>query len=364
MNNNYFNKLQLCSMLIVLIVVPFIGGGAFSLFKSAGVDAYFSVIIGGIIGILNLLLFMYIFNYKRDISIRDKIIILFGKKFGFVINLIICILFFTICLFSMYNLINFIVSQFLAETPMLIIGILFSLVIIYINIKGIEVMSRVIFIILTINISLFFIAVLGLIPHFDFYNLKPVLEFGMKRPLIGSLYLLTMNTAPIYLLLIIPKNNIIQNEKVNKWLFVSYIISIIIILIALILTLGTLGIHLASIYQYPEYIIFKRINLFSILDRIENIIIIQWIFGLYTMVSVTVYYISNTIKFNNNSKLLPSVITLIILFTSLYIFSNNTRFNVYAYKYLPILRGSILILFLIIGIRICLKKKINKIKSL
>ena len=48
MNNNYFNKLQLCSMLIVLIVVPFIGGGAFSLFKSAGVDAYFSVIIGGL----------------------------------------------------------------------------------------------------------------------------------------------------------------------------------------------------------------------------------------------------------------------------------------------------------------------------
>ena len=359
MKNNYFNKLQLCSILIVLIVVPFIGGGALSLFKSAGVDAYFSVIIGGILGILNLFIFIYIFSYKEETSIRDKIIILFGKKFGFIINSIICILFFTISLFSMYNLINFIVSQFLAETPMLIIGIIFSLVIIYINIKGIEVMSRVILIIIIINISLFLIAVLGLIPHLDFYNLKPILEFGIKRPLIGSLYVLTMNIAPIYLLLIIPKNNIIQNDKINKWLIISYIISIIIIFTALVLTLGTLGIHLASIYQYPGYIVLKRINLFNFLDRIENIIIIQWIFGLYTMVSITVYYISNTIKFNNNSKLLPSIITLIILFTSLHIFSNNTRFNVFGYRYLPILRGSILIIFLIIGIRIWFKKESN-----
>ena len=80
MKNNYFNKLQLCSILIVLIVVPFIGGGALSLFKSAGVDAYFSVIIGGILGILNLFIFIYIFSYKEETSIRDKIIIYLEKS--------------------------------------------------------------------------------------------------------------------------------------------------------------------------------------------------------------------------------------------------------------------------------------------
>lgn len=360
MTNNRFNILQLCSMLIILMVVPLIGGGVFSLFKSAGVDSYLSIIIGGFIGVLFLFIFLFILNYEKDKPICDKINMLFGKKLGFIINLLICLLFFTISLFSMYNLINFIVSQFLAETPMLIVGLLFAMVIIYINVKGIEVMSRVFLIILVINLFLYTIAVFGLIPHFDIYNLKPFLEYGIKRPLVGSLYATTLNVAPIFLLLIIPKNNIINNNKLNKWLIVAYIFSIMIIFLALFLTLGTLGIHLASIYQYPEYIVLKRISIFNFLDRIENVIIVQWIFGLYALLSITVYYISNTIKYNNKSKLLPTIITLTILFTSLYIFGNNTKFNVFTYRYLPILRGSVLGIFFLISIIILIRKIIKK----
>ena len=344
-------------MLLILIVGPFVGSGGFVLIKSAGVDSYLSIIIGTILGIPLILLYLYINNYEKDKTIKEKINLVFGNKIGTIINFLLCLCFFTISIFTMYNLINFIVSQFLNKTPFYIVGILFSLIIIYINIKGIEVMSRTMLIITILNISLFIFAFIGLIPHIDLDNIKPFLEHGINRPLIGSFYTITMNITLLFLLLIIPKNDIVATKNFNKWIIITYFISLLIVFIFLFVTLTTLGINLASIYQYPEYIVLKRIHIFNFLDRIENIIIIQWIFGLFSIISIIVYYISNTIKTNNNNKLIPTIITFSILTLSLTFFKNNTQFNDFTYKYLPFVRLFVLILIFLISFKIFLKKK-------
>ena len=88
---------------------------------------------------------------------------------------------------------GFISSQFLPETPIFIIGFMFTLVIIYINIKGIETISRTALVIFFISMFLFIIAVFGLIGKFDVSNLKPMLEFGLKNSVKGSMYILLLN---------------------------------------------------------------------------------------------------------------------------------------------------------------------------
>lgn len=354
---NQINYLQLCSLLLMIIVTSFLGVGFIGLIKVAQIDAWLSIIIGGIIGIILICAFIYIFNYEPDLSINQKITKLFGKKLGFIINTINFLIILMIGINMMYNLVNFIVSQFLSETPYWLIGILFSLIIILANIKGIETISRTSLILVVINLVLFLISVMGLLPEIKIDNFKPFLEYGINRSLLGSIYIVTVNILPIFALLIIPKKQILENKHYKKYFFFNYILVIIIMLITLVDVIGNLGIELTSNYQYPEYILLKRISIFNFLDRIENVLVIQWIFGIFITISMVVYYLSNSIKYNHQNKFPPILITTIILILALTLFPNNTMFNQYSYYIVPYIRAILLISFILISIKIKLKRK-------
>lgn len=351
------NCLQYCSMAVLIFISCFMGFGIFSITKASGLDSYISVIISTIVGIPLILLFNYISSYEKDLPLRDKIIKLYGKKIGFIFNVLLVILFLIMGVSIMFNLNNFIVSQFLPETPLYIVGIAFSMIIIYINIKGMETMSRVALIIIFINICLFLVACFSLLPKVSLDNFKPFLENGFSRTFNGVPYILSFNIIPIFLLLIIPKNNILKNNNLNKYLMGSYFLSMLIIFVFTFITLGILGIYLVSIYQYPEYIVLKQINLFNFVDRIENIITAQWIFGLFFTISFIIHFISNSIKYNNKSKSLVVLITSLILFLSIISFKNNTFFNNYIYQIVPFIALFLMIIIIIIGITIFIKNR-------
>lgn len=359
MNKERLNCLQLFSILFFIMTAPLTGMSLIGIFKNAGVDAYICPIIASILGIPLLFIFIFLSNYKKDLTLGEKIINIFGKKIGTIINyiFILFILLFSVTL--LYNLTDFIVSQFLPETPTYIVAILFAFIIIYINIKGIETMSRVSLILFAMTIFLFIVTVLGLLPSLKVDNLMPFFEYGMKNPLSDSLYILFLNYFPIFTLLTIPKNQITDNKNYNKWLIGTYIFSTIFMFLIIITTLGSLGINLSRLYQYPEYIVLKRINLFDFLDRIENLLSIQRIFKIYISLSFFIYFISNTIKPHNKNKLLPFIIIIPIIIIPQIQYHNNTQFNNFILKYMPIYRliflGLIILVF--IGALIKYKKK-------
>ena len=113
----------------------------------------------------------------------------------------------------------------------------------------------------------------------------------------------------------------------------------------------------------PAVSALKKIVIFSFLNRVENVIILQWIFGNFVTLSIIVYYISNTIKYNNRSKILPSVIIFLILYLSFKIFKNSTIYNNYNYTYTPYVRSALVIIYIIISVVIFIKKRIKKNKS-
>ena len=351
---NKINCTQFSSIIIMLILSSFLGVGIFSLIKASGIDAYLSIILGGIIGSIFIYLFITIFNYEPSLTLKDKINKLFGKKIGFILNFILFIIIFSMGTSSIFNLTIFISSQFLPETPLLLIALVFSFLVIFINTKGIDVISKTSFILVIINLIFYLFAFIGLIPSFDISNIKPFLEHGLNRPLKGAIFVIGFNIIPIFLLLMIPKNIIVDKKKINKHIIIAYLLGIILMTSVLFLTLGVLGIYLSSIYQYPEYIVLKNINIFNFIDRIENIITSQWIFSLFINLTMIIYFLSNSIKTNNKSKIIPTFLCLSILFISKKIFSNNTQFNNYTYKYSLI--NDIIILLILIIIFIKIKK--------
>ncbi|MCI8778894.1 MAG: endospore germination permease [Bacilli bacterium] len=360
MKKDKINCLQFSSMLSMLLVASFLGIGTFSVIKAAGVDAYISIIIAAIAGSFILLSFFVIYDYEPELNVAEKFKKVFGKPFGTILNYLCLGLILFMGISAMFNLTTFITSQFLKATPPFLIGLGFAFLIILVNIKGIETLSRTCLILFTLCVILFLISIIGLFPEFDIGNLKPCLEYGFKRPLIGALYNFLFNLMPIYLLLIVPKNNLVKPEKYRKYMWIFYILSFLIKFTLVVITLGVLGIHLASIYQYPEYMVLKRIQIFTFIDRIENVITIQWLFGLFFNISFVVYYITNSIKQNHKSKLLPIIITILIFLGSVYLFKNNTDFNNFTYNKVPYMRAILLFIYILLFIGVLIKKKFNK----
>ena len=348
------NKLEFSSMMLMIFLTNFLGIGVFSSIKAAGIDSYFSVVIAFFTGFIILYLFNTIFNYKPDLNLKEKILELFGKKIGIIINILFVLGALVIGISLMYNLTTFITTQILQLTPSIIIAVLFALLIILTVTKDIKSISSLCFILVIINLLLYFIAIFNLIPQVELNNLKPILEHGIKRPFKGSLYILFLNIVPIFLLLSIPKNKIKISQK---HLIISYTIGFFLMFMVLFATLGNLGIHLSSIYQFPEYIVLKKINYFNFLDRIENIINIQWIFGLFFSLSFITYFIKTFIKTTKNKYFVPTIVISIIVLLASILFKNTIQFNNYIYEKAIYIRIFIVLLLIITFIKIKTTKK-------
>ena len=356
MDKRKLNSLQVLSLLIFIIDTPLTGMNLTHLLKSAGVDAYISIIISSILSIILLIMFKLIYNFKPELSLGEKIRYIFGEKLGITINLILSLLVRMFAVIMYFVLTDFIVSQFLPETPSKIIGIIFASAIIYTTTKGIEIISRLGFILLIFSIILFAITLLGLFPNIDLSNLKPVLEYGIGKPFLASLNLILINYVPIFTLLSIPKNQVVDNEKFNRFLIIMYVLATILMFFTIIGIVGNMGINLSIIYQYPEYAVLKRINLFNFLDRIENILSMQRIVKMFMMICIFTYFISNTLDKTNNKKYI-TIIVVSTIFISSQIFRTNTHFNTFVTNYLPLMRIIFLALIIIVLIRIIYLKR-------
>jgi len=354
-NKTKFKSIQFASLIVFPILSLFTGIGTHNIIRIAKVDSYMSPIIAGILGILILLMFIYIFNYETNKTIVEKNKHLFGNILGTIINYIISILFLIIGVTLIYNITNFAISQFLAETPLLIFMLVLGSVLVYNVSLGIENISRVGIIFLGIILLLTIISTFGTIPNIELSNIKPILEFGIDRPIYGGIFLLLGDIVPLFSLLIIKKDYLMDKDKSNKYLTIFYILGIILITMAIFLTISSLGIYLSLEYQYPEYTVLKKITLFGFIDRIENFVYVKWILSSIMYLSIILYYVSYNIN-KNSKKLVPTILVSIIIFISLYLFKNNTIFYNFTRTIYPYIGLAILMIFIIITINIFIRK--------
>lgn len=355
MKNWKINSLQFGTLVSFTILSTLIGIGFNNVVNIAKVDSYISIILAYIIGFIPILLFIYLFNQEK--TLNELIIETFGKIPGTIINYLLLIPIGIIGICSVYSICNFMVSQFLSDTPIIILYVVPSVVILYGLIKGIESLSRTSLILYIITIILVIITVLGLAPQIEFDNFKPMLENGITKPLKASLIFTLSDIIPVFIVLAISKKNIVNKEKTTKSIIVFYTLAIIIIFLNIAMTIGTLGIHLTDMYQYPEYLVLKQISFFNFLDRIENFVTIQWIFRTFILVSLVVYYIKNTIKKDTNSKLIPALILTTIIILDLVLFKNNTTFTNFVSKIYPYSNLLLFVLIIIISITVFIKNK-------
>lgn len=343
------STLQFCAIEYFLILANNVGLTTYILFHYAKQDGIISIILGSILGIIPLLVYLKIMNTNPELNIFEKIDLKF-KKIGFIINLILVIGVSYFTAINYNNLIDFISSQYLSKTPQIVIALSFLPAIIYILNKGTTVIGRTVFILLILSTSLVTLTIIGLIWQIKIENILPILENGIKNPIICSLIYIAYNITPIFLLTVIPKNEILDKEKFNKRVIITYILANITILLIFFLTLSILGANLANLYQYPEYDVLKKVSLIGFIERTESAISLRWTFYVFTITIMGILFITKYIKHilkiknEKTNKKIISIISLIIVLWGKFIFQNSNKFNLMTYNKLPIIFGIVLIL--------------------
>ena len=352
------SNIQFACLIVFPVLALFSGIGTHNTIKIAEVDSYISVFLAYILGFIPLLLFMLIFNYKKELDLKDKVKSLFGNILGTIINFLIYIFIFVIGATLFLSISNFAISQFLAETPVFVFMLFLGFVLLYNVSLGIENISRVSIIFLAIIFLLTIVSTAGIIPHFEMSNIKPILENGIMSPLKGGVALALINVVPIFVLLIVPKDKIQDNEKTNKYLVAFYTLAFSFIFLAMLLTIGSLGIYLCDVYQYPEYTVLKKISIFNFIDRVENFVYVKWILSSVSCLSLIIYYLNASIK-NTSKKLLPAIIIILMIYFSLKIFVNNTVFYKFILNVFPFICLFLLCIYVVIGVNIIVRKIIK-----
>jgi len=360
---NKIKIIELWSLIITIILSSFIGTSVNIILSKCKTDAWIAILLCFILFIPSFLIFKNIFNYKEDIPINKKIELLFGKKIGAIINTFLILASFINATCYLYSFTNFIKEEYLSNTPLFIITISFIILVIYANLKGIKTIARLSFILLIFNFILLIIPIFNVSSINEFNNLKPILESGLNKPFITSLKIIIININNIFMLTIIPKSKIINNQKINKYILSGIIISLIFMTLIIIITITSLGVNLALIYQYPEYIVLKKVNLFNFFNRAENILIIEWINGSFISLCFIVYFITNIVD-NGKNKYIISIISLLILLASLWMFKNITEFNYFIENKLIIIKAITFLIFIIMSILIVLKTKKKIFKNI
>ena len=321
-------------------------------------DSWISILIGFIIGFIPLLIFININNYKTNLSIVEKIEYLFGKWIGKGINTILAISVLFMITLLFYDLNNFVSSQYINKTPTWFISILFLIPIIYCITKNIKVLGRTAFILFMISILLLFLSIFGLIFQVHTEYIFPILKNGFSDVFKGALSYTAYNLFSIYLIMTIPKDNMLDKEKLNKRIIAFYILGNLSMFIMIYFLITVFGIEIANLYQYPEFHLLKRVSIFGFIDRVESTLSLRWLFYIFITICIGLFYfkeyirVTFNIKYNNLNNFIIMLISVFVTIISTNLFSNNTISNYFVMNILP---SIILIIFTIIPIFILIK---------
>lgn len=343
----------------------FLGITTGNIFIAAKTSSYLSAIIGIILSAIPLLFITYISKNTKREGIIDTINILFGRKLGMAINIVISLFFSVICIAVLYNFITFIDVEYMKETSKLYIASLLFIMFSYLLSKGIASICKASQIMFYMNIITIILTGLGVISDINVQNLFPVFEGGALGILKGSVLFAISSVMPIFVITLVGKKIVSDEKKYNKAVIIYYIMGTLSTLIYILLVTLSLGINIISLIRYGEYAMLEQIKIFYIFERVQNIFAIQFGFNIIISSLMFMMYPIKTLEdISKGSKITSAsviILPLIICIASLKAFKNVTAANLFFANIFPYLLsiGTGLII-LVIFFRILYLKKKNR----
>lgn len=351
------DSVYFCSFIAI-----FFGIGSYMMFNITGNDTYIAAIIGGIITIGLFYIFNYIFSNNHKENIYKLNHALFGKVFGNILNLILFITFFILACVVLYNLSNFLHIEYFPDANINFLKSIILVALIYISSKSLPEVIRVNQVFSYVSFAILVISIIGLFSKFDIKNIEPIYSSGHVDMLKSVLIYVILSIVPYTMLLTTCKKRINYEHKASASLFKTVIFSNVVQIIIILVSSLLLGEEFIKAFRFPEYIALKQFSLFNILERVENILALEFYFNAVSLLALLYHYM---IKFLPNLSIKKSysyIISILLFFVTTMFFKNSISFTTYINDYLiyVILCGLMIpILFTFFKMIMSKKTKIN-----
>jgi spore germination protein (amino acid permease) len=295
---------QLTKAQLFLINVSFITGS--SLLMAPGLttafaknDAWLAMILAVFLGVLLNFLFLLClrkFNYASIFEIVEKSA---GPYLGPFINILIIFYALHLAAYVVRNLSNFMITVISPEASSSIFQVSIIFISLYSVYFGSNNLARVnqffgpISLLLLIG-SLFLVA-----NQFHFSNLKPILTHGLE-PIWNGAYP-TIGFPFIEIILVASLLNFVHPKKklMRTYLF-SLLFGGVVLVILVLFSIGIQGYDLIIRQTYSTFELMKDINIIELLERVEVLVAIAWIFGIF--VKITICFLAAMLGFQHISR--------------------------------------------------------------
>ncbi len=294
--NNKVSAVQISILTFFLSRGFFIMGLVPLLLRSCGVDALLSILLGALIG--SIIVFFYN-RLNAALSSSDLITTIFDrfpKFFAYLFSFIIITGILILGGFILGNSSIYIQENYLVDPSTFTILLTFLGLCYLIAKGGLTALLRSAEIIAILFCLLLFLCIIGVIPIIEPTRIQPFFANDSITILKSTLMYLLMTTIPLFFLLYIPKNNMRQQTKKDKAVFLGYAFAAFTIFLLFVLIIGSLGIDLASYYQFPETAILKKVSYFHFIERIEGILSLTFLLDGLLFLSYLLYCLKQTLK--------------------------------------------------------------------
>lgn len=240
-------------------------------------DAWIAALLTPVFGLPVIWLYWFLGSQYTGMTLVGMIYDLFGKWIGFIIVVGFVFFYFTTASRVVWYIGNFISTQAMPETPANVIDALFLAAIVIGVLFGIETIARASELFLYFASTLFFIAMILVLPNAKIENLQPVLENGLIPILNSTILLSCFLTFPLIALMMIYPIHLNNVIEAKKSLIKGYLWGGCIIFTANLMPILVLGSKITANLRHPVYILAKEINVGIIFTRLEFIVTASWI---------------------------------------------------------------------------------------
>lgn len=327
----------------------------------ANQDAWIAVVVAALMAVPVYAVYGRIAKTYPGENIYDIFEIVFGKVLGKTLSLLF--VWYSVHLGSLVirNFSEFVQIVSFPETPQFVMVMFTGLVVIYFLKSGIEVIGRWSdYIIVVIIMFVIIINVLSITQmHIEY--IIPILGRGVGGILRSStaIFAFPFGEAVIFLSVL---NNLNENGKPYRIFYISLALGGLIILIASMRNILTLGVQVATTLYFPVYTSISLINIGDFLQRLQVLVTIIYILTGFIKISICIYSacigFSKVFNIKDYRKIVVPI-SLVSMSLSCIIYKNPMEMFYWAlviYKYYAFPFQVIIPIILLIGVEIKSRK--------
>ncbi|WP_048600735.1 GerAB/ArcD/ProY family transporter [Rubeoparvulum massiliense] len=251
-------------------------------------DAWLAGIITLGAGLLAVYLFMQLaigFPNQTIVQFTRK---LMGKYIGTFFSFLYLFYLYILSGLILENMGFFMVSQIIPETPIIAIYTLFLFILLLALRYGVESVARTTELFFPSYCSVLIILILFVLPEVDLENIKPVVAEGVKPIIHGSLLFFSFPFCEISAFLIFTPQVHDQKKLAYAFLYGTFFGGLV-LTILIFLSIAVLGPDITARSAYPTYLLAQKVNIGNFLTRVEALIAIIWLIGLFIKLFITLH---------------------------------------------------------------------------